>query len=471
MSTISGGWSGPSIIKDGLVLYLNAGSPNSYYGPFSGNTWKDISGFGNNGSLVNGVVYTPVDGGSFLFNGNASSANFGNILNMRLNSISYGCWVKINGTSTINGIFGKTSFRSNAGRYGLLIDNGSINAFISPTSSVSVIASTSVTPYIDNKWHYMFVTINRSDNMVLYIDTFAVSTQNVATYVNTDFNNSDILCIGSYVNNLGTSPLYSFNGNIALAKMYNRALSRDEIIHNYNVTKTKYGNLDTSLILYLDAGNPSSYTSGSTVWHDLSISSLNGNLLNGVSYNPANGGSLVFDGTNDYVDAIGTTSTFSFIQRTGVFTINAWVKCDVLNKAMYFIGNNDGTTLRNGFFLGKLNNSSFNFAITRGVGGQSTIIYSQTNFFTDTNWVNITITANGTNATVYKNDTFFSTSPNFSTLATSDSFRTLSIGRYNNTVSADYWDGEVAVIQIYDRSLTATEVNNSFQNYRSRYGL
>jgi hypothetical protein len=46
----------PSIVTDGLVLCLDAGNPKSY--PGSGTTWTDLSGNGNNGTLVNGVGYS-----------------------------------------------------------------------------------------------------------------------------------------------------------------------------------------------------------------------------------------------------------------------------------------------------------------------------------------------------------------------------------------------------------------------------
>ena len=55
------------------------------------------------------------------------------------------------------------------------------------------------------------------------------------------------------------------------------------------------------LVLYLDAANPYSYVSGSTVWNDISRGGNNGTLINGPTFSSANNGSIVFDGTNDYV--------------------------------------------------------------------------------------------------------------------------------------------------------------------------
>ena len=59
----------PSIVTDGLVLNLDAGFVSSY--PKTGTTWKDLSGNGNNGTLVNGVGFS---GGSMVFDGSGKRA-------------------------------------------------------------------------------------------------------------------------------------------------------------------------------------------------------------------------------------------------------------------------------------------------------------------------------------------------------------------------------------------------------------
>jgi hypothetical protein len=62
------GWRGPNIVKDGIILYLDPGSPNSYYGG-SGNTWKDISGNNYTSTLYNGPTYNSDNGGYLSFDG------------------------------------------------------------------------------------------------------------------------------------------------------------------------------------------------------------------------------------------------------------------------------------------------------------------------------------------------------------------------------------------------------------------
>jgi hypothetical protein len=73
------------------------------------------------------------------------------------------------------------------------------------------------------------------------------------------------------------------------------------------------------LVLALDAANTKSYVSGSTTWRDLSGNNNSGSLVNGPTFNNANGGSIVFDGTNDYVDVSNSTSL-----NPTTISIGAW---------------------------------------------------------------------------------------------------------------------------------------------------
>jgi hypothetical protein len=233
-----------------------------------------------------------------------------------------------------------------------------------------------------------------------------------------------------------------------------------------------YGGIVTNgLVLNLDAAKRDSYSGSGTIWNDISGSGFSGTFTNGPVFDKGGIGNIFFDGTDDYITNIGTASTFSFIQNTGIFTINAWVKPSVLGTAMYFLGNNDGTTVAKGFYLGKLANNRLWLSVTYNVSAQFVINFQLTSYFTDTNWVNVTVSSNGSNAIAYKNGVQFglssSTITNFST---GDSSRDLSIGRVNNLTSS-YWSGNVAVTQIYNRALTSSEVLQNYNAVKGRYGL
>ena len=77
------------------------------------------------------------------------------------------------------------------------------------------------------------------------------------------------------------------------------------------------------LVFAVDAANYESYTSGSDTWYDLSGNSNNGTLVNGPTFDEANGGSLVFDGTDDEVD-FGNNIPATNFEYTDNFSLEAW---------------------------------------------------------------------------------------------------------------------------------------------------
>ena len=227
-----------SLVTTGLVLNLDAGNAASYAG--TGTSWNDLSG-SNHGTLTNGPSYNSGNGGTIVFDGIDDVISFGNVLNMGLNSWSISCWVKFDGGSGLMGIIGKTSYRSYEGRYSIYIDSNNLIAFFQPGVS-SMIISTPLSPFLDNKFHNLVLTINRATMMYLYVDGISVGTPiDVSSTSSLNPNSSDHFYMGSYASSDGQSPLYFFKGSIGLALMYNRALTASEVTTNFNVFKSRFG--------------------------------------------------------------------------------------------------------------------------------------------------------------------------------------------------------------------------------------
>jgi hypothetical protein len=55
------------------------------------------------------------------------------------------------------------------------------------------------------------------------------------------------------------------------------------------------------LVFAVDAANPTSYPGSGVIWKDQTINQNDGTLINGPTFDSANGGSIEFDGVNDYV--------------------------------------------------------------------------------------------------------------------------------------------------------------------------
>ncbi|MFN5090166.1 MAG: LamG domain-containing protein [Bacteroidota bacterium] len=228
----------PSLVTTGLVLNLDAGNAASY--PGTGTTWTDLGG-SNHGTLTNGPIYNAGNGGSIVFDGIDDVISFGNILNMGLNSWTISCWVKFDGGSGLMGIIGKTSYRSYEGRYSIYIDNNNLLAFFQPGAS-SMIVSTPLSPFLDNKFHNIVLTINRTSIIYLYVDGISVGTPiDVSSTSSLNPNSSDHFYIGSYASSDGQNPLYFFKGSIGQALIYNRALIASEVTNNFNLLKSRFG--------------------------------------------------------------------------------------------------------------------------------------------------------------------------------------------------------------------------------------
>jgi hypothetical protein len=259
-------------------------------------------------------------------------------------------------------------------------------------------------------------------------------------------------------------------GRIGMVKLYNRQLSASEIRENYNATKGRYDTtrssdaikprLSTSgLVLHLDAANYRSFVSGSTTWRDLSGNGFNGTLTNGPTYSSANNGSIVFDGTNDYV-LLSDSDSLSLI---GDMTICAWI--NVTDRSLF-----------NGIISKTISNiaAPFDFYLYQGDGvprflrGNGTVFGSSDGFRAPALgvWQHVAVTMSGTNVVHYLN----SNVNNSNTLSTT-------IADNNGGVYIGYradggtkMKGSISNIMLYNRALSAVEISQHFNYTKGRYG-
>jgi hypothetical protein len=240
MSTVNGGWRGPNIVKDGLVLYVDAGSPNSYPLINSSTTWKDISGNGYTGTLINGPTFNNANGGRIVIDGTnqytklSSTLNFSNY-NTSGFTISF--WIKVNSTTQINKyLFSKLT---NAGSdnqfsiiYGYVANTYELYGGVGGAGANQTIRTNSQISVNDTNWHNLTYSVGTTttgylDSIIKFTNTYAS-----LTYVSSTNNN--------YLTTFDAAGFY-LNSNIATMQLYNRILSSQEILQNYNATKTRFG--------------------------------------------------------------------------------------------------------------------------------------------------------------------------------------------------------------------------------------
>jgi hypothetical protein len=208
------------------------------------------------------------------------------------------------------------------------------------------------------------------------------------------------------------------------------------------------------LVLNLDAANQKSYPGSGTGWNDLTGNGNNGILTNGPTFNSANGGSIVFDGVDDYVN-LSDISNY-----TNNFTINCWIKIN--NSGLnVIISKWDTVYTSNRFFLFRVNNNILQFY------DSNTTLYAGGSISSNI-WTNTSFIINGSNSQLYING---SPSGNqFTPTLILRSGLNLALGSYSVSLNS-FFNGNIANSQIYNRALTSTEVLQNYNAQKSRFNL
>jgi hypothetical protein len=217
------------------------------------------------------------------------------------------------------------------------------------------------------------------------------------------------------------------------------------------------------LVLNLDAANTKSYVSGSTNWFSLGNPSLSGSLVNGPTFDRNNGGSIVFDGVNDYC----TLGTKNLIQND--FTISIWFKLNSSGDKEHFIFSNNYNTTPALLITANVVGSARELTAYYASGSiLSYIISATTNIPASIN--NITLVRNGSTNIPYLNG-IEQTSRIFtnSTVLGSGLYE-LGYATIRNKTTA-YLQGNIYQTSIYNRALSQQEITQNYNALKSRYGL
>ena len=212
------------------------------------------------------------------------------------------------------------------------------------------------------------------------------------------------------------------------------------------------------LIFNVDAGFTPSYPGEGTTWYDLT-GSVNGTLTNGPTFDQSNGGSIVFDGVDDYVNT--TNSVFG-----ADVTYNAWVnRISSVNTINMFMGKGSLPY----FGIRSTNNIIFSNRIESIQRTLQTPLTSP-----DNTWYYLSFTQiyDGTNTTmiIYINGVLANSAIFSGISQTSTSTSIFTIG--GRTAGDIYpFNGKVSQVSIYNRALSASEILQNYNAQKSRFGL
>lgn len=220
------------------------------------------------------------------------------------------------------------------------------------------------------------------------------------------------------------------------------------------------------LVLCLDAANRRSYPGTGTTWTDLSGNGNNGTLTNGPTFSAANGGSIVFDGSNDYILAARPNS----IVTGGSITIALWAKWTTTGTTtstiQALVDNNHSNSPIQGFVI--QDRPDLSKCLTFSV--QPTSNGAQSTFQVGNGiWHYIVGTNDQTTSKLYI-DGILNAQIAEAGLATVQT--NISIGYWQGLVYSSpgrYINGNISNVYVYNRALTTNEVRQNYNATRGRF--
>lgn len=213
-------------------------------------------------------------------------------------------------------------------------------------------------------------------------------------------------------------------------------------------------------VLYLDAGNSMSYSGTGNIWEDLSGNNNDVTFINGPIFSETNGGSIVFDGVNDY-GSINDSVGLSFINQN--YTFDYWV---FFNSALNhgIIGKGQGSWEYAIYTNGSLRFSNW------PLSGCCAVYNTQIMSITNNVWQHHIWSADGTMSSVYVNGLLLTTGSKLSSNL-QDGPNILTIGAGGDGGGLRFLNGKIGSLKIYNRALSQQEIVQSFNSLRGRYGI
>ena len=217
---------GPNIVEDGLVLALDAANVKSY--PGSGNIVYDLSGYSNHGTMVNNVYH---NGSAFVFDGSVDYITCGSDSSLDItDEITLIAWLNANSISTNGHVIGKKQYGQ-----GYILHHDAVYEGPSGGGFQTTNVDNEAFEWGQNievgQWYSICYTYDGATERGYYNDSL----------INTKANLGSISSNASQDLKIGFDSSDCWNGQIAIVSIYDRGLSTEEVLQNYNATKGRFG--------------------------------------------------------------------------------------------------------------------------------------------------------------------------------------------------------------------------------------
>jgi len=230
------GYTQSNVLSYGLVLDLDSGNVISY--PGSGTVWSDLTGLGNDCTLLNGPTFLNSNGGVINFDG---SDDYGTVQRTSslspTNAITQESWVSFDANSD-GVIIGLQYGTGSNNSYALWYQTGSFRAGVNTGGFNN--QSYSFTPTVGVWYHFAHTWDGTTQR--LFINGSEVHSWSTSGTLIYNPNNDKITIAADFNGSGYNTGIGAFvNGQIGRIRIYNRGLTNQEVTFNYNSEKSRFG--------------------------------------------------------------------------------------------------------------------------------------------------------------------------------------------------------------------------------------
>lgn len=221
------------------------------------------------------------------------------------------------------------------------------------------------------------------------------------------------------------------------------------------------------VLLYLDAGNTTSYSGSGTTWTDLSTYQNNATLTNGPTWTSAGTASYFsFNGTNQYAPVTTSKMNVAYTGKTTMFAIRT-VSANTGNGIYRNLFGGDGNNRNFNTYMYHVSGSTWQMQFSTGPNSPWAGPISASFTVTDNEWIVVAVTQT-TGGVV----TYYVNGQQIGTPATGVTFtQFINSGIEAVARSDNYWRGDMGVCAVYGRALSADEIKQNYNALALDYGI
>jgi hypothetical protein len=343
---------------------------------------------------------------------------------------------QFNGSSNLIGLFRSPSYKYSAWNYGSLS-----NVFLNRPVHVAIAADSS-------SWRIFY-------NGILQPNSDTSGTGSVSVDNNTNF------AIAGQVDSAGTSIVDRLPGLVHIARVYNSALTSEQITQNFNTQKARFGYIDfvqSGLTSCFDSSNYISYPTSGTLVKDLSSWQADFTLYNGTTWGrDYSSGYFTFDGADDYM---ATSAGSVFYQYTTQLSVSFWLK----RNGNIAGGAGGGQSTPN------VDDMNLNVWLMHGdvtamifyVNNSGSWISLSTGTIPDNTWTHIAATVSSSATKLYVNGILIGSTGGASQITVNPNSY-IAWGTDPRYLSGRFLNGSIKNTQVYNRTLSDAEVLQNYQ--------